>query len=596
MANTVFSVANIEFDSIKSNLKSYLSTQTQFKDYDFEGSNLNVLLDVLAWNTYMNNFYLNMVASESFIDSAQIRNSVISHAKTLNYTPRSFSSSAAVIDIQIIPTDTPAQITIPRYTEFTTRVDNTTYTFTTDKGITISAGRDGSYVASNVEIFEGEIITELFVANTANTAQRFVLSNRNVDTNSIVVKVNESSSDTTNTEWVKSTSTIGINGTTNTYYLLPAENERYEIQFGDGVLGRPLKNNNVVEVVYRACAAEEPNGATVFSLSDNIQGYSNVAITLKQRSQGGSIAESIDSIKFNATKSIAIQDRTITTSDYKTLLLQEFPEIEAINVFGGEELSPPKFGRVAISVDLRNADGISNLKKREIEAFVKLRSPLSITPVVIDPEFLYVDVTTNVSYNPSVTTKSENEIAQLVSSAIVTFMANNINDFAKKLRLSKLSAAIDAADPSILSNNTEILLEKRIVPTLNQTASYTLQFDNPIYREVALNGTFVDGTSPIASSEFTFNGVTGCSLRDNGSGVIEVVQQTTEGTNIVSQNIGNVNYSTGVVNIINFAVTQYSGSSIQVTAKPSLRTVNSSKNIILSYTETPIITTTQERL
>jgi len=596
MANTVFSVANIEFDSIKSNLKSYLSTQTQFKDYDFEGSNLNVLLDVLAWNTYMNNFYLNMVASESFIDSAQIRNSVISHAKTLNYTPRSFSSSAAVIDIQIIPTDTPAQITIPRYTEFTTRVDNTTYTFTTDKGITISAGRDGSYVASNVEIFEGEIITELFVANTANTAQRFVLSNRNVDTNSIVVKVNESSSDTTNTEWVKSTSTIGINGTTNTYYLLPAENERYEIQFGDGVLGRPLKNNNVVEVVYRACAAEEPNGATVFSLSDNIQGYSNVAITLKQRSQGGSIAESIDSIKFNATKSIAIQDRTITTSDYKTLLLQEFPEIEAINVFGGEELSPPKFGRVAISVDLRNADGISNLKKREIEAFVKLRSPLSITPVVIDPEFLYVDVTTNVSYNPSVTTKSENEIAQLVSSAIVTFMANNINDFAKKLRLSKLSAAIDAADPSILSNNTEILLEKRIVPTLNQTASYTLQFDNPIYREVALNGTFVDGTSPIASSEFTFNGVTGCSLRDNGSGVIEVVQQTTEGTNIVSQNIGNVNYSTGVVNIINFAVTQYSGSSIQVTAKPSLRTVNSSKNIILSYTGTPIIATTQERL
>lgn len=596
MANSVFSVANIEFEAIKSSLKSYLSTQTQFKDYDFEGSNLNVLLDVLAYNTYMNNFYLNMVASESFIDSAQIRNSVISHAKTLNYTPRSYSASAAVIDIQVIPNDTPAQITIPRYTEFTTRVDNTTYVFTTDSGITMSADRNGNYIANNVQIFEGELVTELFTANTSNPSQRFILGNRTIDTNSLVVKINESSTDTTNTEWIKSTSTIGIDGTTNTYYLVPAENERYEIQFGDGVLGRPLKNNNVVEVTYRACSADEPNGATEFILSDPIQGYSNVAITLRQRSQGGAIAESVDSIKFNATKSIAIQDRTITTSDYKTLLLQEFPEIEAINVFGGENLNPPKYGKVAISVDLRNADGISNLKKREIEAFVKLRAPLSITPVVIDPEFLYVDVVTNVSYNPSVTTKSDNEIKQIVSSAINTYMSNNINDFAKKLRLSKLSAAIDASDPSVLSNNTEILLEKRIVPTLGATASYTLQFDNPIYREIALEGVFVDGTSPVSSSEFTFAGVTGCTLRDDGNGVVQIIQQTTDGTNIISQNAGTVNYQTGIVNLINFTVTQYSGSAIQITAAPSQRTVTSSKNIILSYTSTPTITITQERL
>lgn len=596
MSNTVFSVANIEFDSIKSSLKSYLATQSQFKDYDFDGSNLSVLLDVLAYNTYMNNFYLNMVASESFIDSAQIRNSVISHAKSLNYTPRSYSASAATINLQIFPTDTPAQITIPRYTEFTTRVDNETFVFTTDKGITISADRNGNYIANGVQIFEGDIVTELFTANTSNTAQRFVLSNKTIDTNSLVVKINESTADTTNTEWIKSTSTIGIDGTSNTFYLLPAENERYEIQFGDGVLGRRLKHNNVVEVTYRACSAADPDGAVAFDLSDPIQGYSNVTITLVQRSQGGAVSEGIDSIKFNATKSIAIQDRTITTNDYKTLLLQEFPEIEAINVFGGENLIPPKFGKVAISVDLRNADGISNLKKREIEAFVKLRAPLSITPVVIDPEFLYVNVTTNVSYNPSVTTKSDNEIRQLVSTAVSTFMSNNINDFAKKLRLSKLSAAIDASDPSVLSNNTEITLEKRIVPTLGATASYTLQFDNPIYREIALNGVFVDGTSPISSTEFTYAGVTGCTLRDNGNGTMQVIQETSDGTNIVAQNIGTVNYQTGAVNIINFRVTQYSGSAIKLTAEPSARSVSSSKNIILSYSGTPAISITQERL
>lgn len=596
MANTVFSVANIEFDSIKSSIKTYLATQSNFKDVDYEGSNINVLLDVLAYNTYLNNFYLNMVASESFIDSAQIRNSVVSHAKTLNYTPRSHSASAGVIDIQIIPNDTPAQITIPKYTEFTSRVDNVTYVFTTDEGISISANPQGNYIANNVFIYEGDIITELFTVDTSNTSQRFVLSNKTIDTNSLVVKINESTTDTTNTEWIKSTSTIGINGTTNTYYLLPAEDEKYELQFGDGVLGRRLKNNNVVEVTYRSCSADDPNGATDFVISDSIQGYSNVVITVRQRSQGGAIAESMNSIKFNATKSIAIQDRTITTNDYKTILLQQFPEIEAMNVFGGENLSPPQYGKVAISVDLRNADGVSDLKRREIEEFISLRAPLSIRPVVIDPEFLYVDVTTVVSYNPNITTKSSNEIKQLVTSSIQTYMADNINDFAKKLRLSKLAAAIDASDPSILSNNVEVLLEKRIVPVLGAIVSYSLDFNNPIYREIPLDGKFVDGTSPLSSTEFTFAGLTGCSLRDNGSGTVQVIRQTTEGTTIINQNIGNINYDTGRVNIINFAVTQYSGSAIKVSVTPSQRTVSAAKNIILSYSPTPTITINQERL
>lgn len=596
MANSVFSVANIEFEEIKSSLKSYLSSQAQFKDYDFDGSNISVLLDVLAYNTYLNNYYLNMVSTESFMDSALIRNSVLSHAKTLNYTPRSYTASMATIDIQIVPTDTPAVITVPKYTEFTTKVDNETFVFTTNEVLSISARADGSYVANNVNIFEGELITEMFVANTSQTNQRFILSNKNIDTSSMTVKVIESEADTSNSEWIKSTTTIGIDGTTNCYYLVPATNERFEIQFGDGVLGRTLKNNNVVEVVYRATNASDPNGATEFVLSDSIQGYSNVSITLRGRSQGGDIAESLDSIKFNASKSLSIQDRTITTSDYRTILLQQFPEIEALNVFGGENLNPPKFGQVAISVDLKNADGISDLKKREIEQFIKLRAPLSITPVVIDPEFLYVSLTSQVNYNPTITTKSDGEIRDLVISSISKFMSANINDFAKKLRLSRLSRAIDDSHPSVLSNNTEITLQKRIVPTLGATSSFTLQFDNEIYRESALDGVFVDGTAPVSSTEFTFTGLTGCSLRDDGNGKMQVVRETADGTTIISQDIGTVDYKTGTVNIINFSVTQYTGSAIKVNANPVSRTVTSTKNIILSYDGTPTLTIAQERV
>lgn len=596
MANTSLSVANINFEDIKSDLQTFLQTQSALKDYDFTGSNLNVLLDVLSYNTFMQNFYLNMVANESFLNSAVLRDSIVSHAKTLNYLPSSYASAKAVVDISIYPNDTPAQITIPKHTEFTASVESNSYIFTTDESITVSADANGNYIASNVEIFEGNIITELFTVSTSNTDQRFVLSNPDVDVNSLTVKVVASASDTSNSQWTRNLNTIGIDGTTNTYFVVPAENGKYEVQFGDGILGRPVENGNVIEAIYRRSDADGPNSANNFALSGNIQGYSNVVIFTRSSAQGGSVGETLDSIKKNASRSLSLQDRTVTVNDYKTLLLQNFNDIEALNVYGGEEAIPPQFGKVLVSVDLKNAEGIPLSRKRDIEDFLKLRAPLSIEPRVIDPEFLFVDIITSVRYNPNVTVKSDNEIKSVVQNAIQAHADAEINDFAATLRVSKVSAAIDAADPSILNNDTDVILEKKIIPILGVAETFVLQFNNEILREIPLNNRFVDGSSPITSTTFTFGGLNGCILRDDGLGKIQVIQQQNATLQIVSPEAGSVNYETGAVTLNSFLVSAFSGDSIKISATPKRRTIKSDKNIILSYNQTPSITIVQERL
>lgn len=597
MANGAIVVANTNFADIKENIKTYLKDQDILADYNFEGSNMSVLLDVLAYNTFMNNFYLNQVASESFLDSAQLRDSIVSHAKALNYTPRSETSAKAQVNVEIFPANTPASIIMPKYTTFTTSVEQNTYSFTTNEGLTIVADNKGRYLANNVDIFEGEIVKEVFQVSTANTDQRFVLSNEEIDTDSLAVKIATSSTDTSNSEWSSSLSSIGLSGTSNVYFVVPAEGNKYELQFGDGVIGRKLNNGNIVEVAYRKCNANAANEASIFSISD-VSGFSNVVVSTVSNATGGGPRETEKSIKFSAPKALTIQDRTVTVSDYKTILQQQFNDIEAINVFGGEESDPPEFGKVIISIDLKNATGIPNSKKKEIEDYVKVRAPLGIAPKVIDPTFLFVDVTSKVRYNPNLTTKSDSEISTLVSTAINDFAAANINDFNSKLRVSKLVTSIDAADTSILNNETTVLLQKKFTPSLNTKESFTLQFNNEVYREIpeSSSSLFVDGTSPLSSTTFTFGELTGCTLRDNGSGSIEIVQLDASQVTIVKSKVGTIDYDTGKVSLPDFEVSAFTGDSITVSVNPVAKTLSSSKNIILSYNETPSISIEQERI
>ena len=332
-SNSEFIVANLEFDTIKSNLKTYLSSQSLFTDANFEGSNMNVLLDVLAYNTYYNAMYLNHVASEMFLDSAQLRDSVYAHAKQMNYLPTSYTSSVAYVDIDITPGDSPHNITIPRLTEFSTTVGDNTYTFSTNSAVTVYS--NASYVASNVAIYEGTNITEFYNSNA--TANTFYIHNYDIDTDSLIVKVRTSNTDTTNTEYTRANTLFNVNSTSNVYFLQGASNGSYEIVFGNDTFGRKLTDGNIVEASYRVSSGGDPNGANSFTSAAAIQGYSTVGVTTNVRAAGGSEYQELNDIKFAAPRSLSVQERAVTPNDYKVLIENEFNDITDMIVYGGEE-------------------------------------------------------------------------------------------------------------------------------------------------------------------------------------------------------------------------------------------------------------------
>ena len=580
-ANTALNVANLDFNSIKTNIRAYLNSQTVFADYDFEGSNFSALIDAMAYNTYLNNYYLNMVANEGFLDTAQIKESVVSHAKTLNYLPKSRSSSVADLSIRIYPDDDPSQITIPAYTKFTSTVDGTSYVFSTNSAMVITSNTSGAFVA-NTKVYEGKVVSEFFTANTALDNQRFVLTNAGVDTSSLTIKIRASSTDDTNSEYSKAETTHGMTTASNNYFILPSNATHYEVQFGDGTIGRALENGNIVEATYRVASGNVSNGGNTFIKTANVGGYSNIVVTTVNPSVGGGPEEDINAIKFAAPKNLTIQDRLVTESDYETLLKQQFTDIESLSVYGGEKEDPPRFGKVVIACDVANADGIPDGLKAMIKDYIKGRAAIGITPEIVDPEFLYVDVTTDVHFNTSETTKGQDDIKLLVNDQISTWSNNNINGFNKVLRLSKLVESIDGADDSILNNNTEFKLRKNWNPAVGNTESKTLYFNNKIDSDVR------DKEAGVQSDKFTYGADTGSYLKDDGNGILLVVTANTSNvadTTTLKADAGTVDYETGKVTISSVNVAAYTNSEIRISARTEVRQAKSAQNIILQIGE-----------
>lgn len=599
MANTVgLSVANLDFDAIKSDLKTFLRGQTQFADYDFDGSNLSVLIDLLAYNTHFNSFYLNMIASESFLDSAQLRDAVVSHAKTLNYVPRSYRASGAKVDVTVTPTVTPESVVVPALTtKFTAKVDGVTYTFTTDESLVLRSS-NAQFVASNVDIYEGLIVNESFVVDTSNTDQKFVISNDQADTSSLIVSIRNSTTDSTNAAFTEAITTLGLSPTSNVYFVQAADDKKYEILFGDNTLGRSPLNGNVIDVTYRVPSGTGPNGANSFTLAGNIDGHSNVQVTLVSAASGGAEHESIESVKFHAPRNIAIQERTITRDDYITLLQSQFPEIESVSVFGGEEMSPPQYGKVIVCVDVTGSDGVSDTKKTEISDFLKQRSPLSIEAKVLDPSFLYLSTEVTVRYNVNVTTQSKADISSKVSTAVASFANTNINDFSVTLRESKLLEAIDASDPSILGSSVDTFVYVVYTPTLGVAETKTFEFRNALKRDVPLSSnTYAQYSEPaLTSTTFTFDETSGCSFRDDGKGVVQIVVASNSAVSVVKNSIGTIDYERGTVVLANVNVESFTGSGIELIGRPmSNMDITTNQNAILTLKSSDIeVDVTQE--
>jgi hypothetical protein len=583
MANTSsLNLVGLDFEAYKTNLKSYLRADPQFQDIDFEGSNINMLLDILAYNTYHNAFYLNMIGSEMFLDTAILRDSVYSHVKELNYVPRSSRSAYATIDMEIKPTSFVESITADRGTSFTTKIGSNTYIFSLPQSIIFSRKIDPAntqlfiHYANGVQIYEGLYVTDTFVMDSSTPNQRFIMSNPNVDTTSIIVNVLEDGS-TQFSQYTLSSSFFNVTATDKVFFVQAAENGQYEILFGNDITGKKPKNGAVISCEYRVSSGSLPNGAETFRLDGAIGGFTNVSIDVVGNAAYGSNVETIDSIKFNAPRYFQTQERAVTAGDYKALMRAEFPEIDSIHVFGGEEATPPQYGKVIVAVDTFNAEGLSSLDKQRYTKYLKEKTPLTIDPVFVNPEFLYCAITSDVKYNINTSSAAPGDIAAGVRDAINQFCQENINDFDVTLRFSKLLTTIDNTYGSIISNETEIKLIKYLVPTLDQIASRL-----PIQTSINFGNPITSVESDIFTYFFQNTRYQNVYLKDNGEGILNII------INNKPSPVGTVNYSTGEIEIDGIVIIEYRGEGISFVAVPDRQEIAVTKNEILQVRESDI--------
>jgi len=588
-ANSSLILSNLDFDTLKNTLKQYMRSQDRFNDYDFDGSNMNVLLDLLAYNTYHNAFYLNMIGNEMFMDTAVIRDSVVSHAKELNYVPRSFKSAEANVSITINSTDSSKRsITMPKGTSFTSRFGQQNFTFTTGENIVISdvqinANDTVTFTGNNISLYEGYYVTDTFTFRSDN-GQQFQLTNKNVDTSSISVTVIEDVGATTLT-YTRASSLFDLQSTSQVFFVQGAEADSYEIVFGDGVTGRRPKDNSIIVVEYRISNGQLPNGCDNFYPDSTIGGESNITVTVQNKASGGSVSESIDSIKYNAPRHFTTQERAITAEDYENLLKINFPEINAVAAYGGENLDPPQYGRVFVAVDLNEVDGLPESKRNEYYRFLKPRSPVSIDPIFVDPEYTYLNIISSIKYNINTTRLTADDVNTLAKSAVLQYAADELNNFNRVFRYSKLVQAIDSSQTSIISNETQFRLVKVYNPSI---VGATDTFDVKFNLELDKTPSQVFGANTLQSSRFTY--ITGqkAYIKDDGNGVLAVHSVVSD---LKITDIGTINYETGLVQVANFAVIAFENAGIKFYAVPRFKDITTLNNVILNIIEEDVVLT-----
>ena len=581
MASSSNDLTTLDFESVKENLKTYLSSQAIFKDYDFEASNINVLLDILAYNTNLNGFYLNMLANEMFLDSALLRDSIISHAKELNYLPRSFRSAQATVNLTLTDNSNNSTVLIPRGTTFTGRSNNKNFTFTTAENVQArSTDVTNEFKADGVVLYEGDYVQDSYVTSVENSP-RFLITNKTVDTNSLKVIVIEDNGAVILT-YERRDSLFGIGATDQIFFIQAAENETYEILFGDGVIGREPKNNSIVLIEYRACNGELPNGLGVFTPDDDVGSAVITVVETVNKASGGSIPESLESIKFNAPRAFTTQERVVTAQDYATLLKANFSEINDVAAFGGEEYSPPRFGKVIVAVDLKNTDLLPDSYREKYRNFIAPRSPLSIDPVFVKPDYLYLSITTNVKYDISQTSLGVDDIKSLVVSAIQAYNENSLNGFKKTMRYSKLVAAIDSAQTAIISNDTTVLATQYLPLVIGQRSAYKLDFAMPLTQD--------KDKASVKSELFQFSG-TPSYIRDDNEGKLRIVHEGAD--DVFLAQIGSVDYNNGEIVLNDFA-TGDQKTQLKFTVTPKERDIASIRSSILRVLDEDIIVRVQQ--
>ena len=573
-------ITDLDFDAVKSNFRNFLSQQSQFTDYNFEGSGMSVLMDLLAYNTHYLAFHANMLANEMFLDSTLTRASAVSHAKSLGYTPSSMKSSNATVNITVsnVPTSQ-SSLVMAAGTIFNTTVNDISYQFVTTSDHTATSD-NGIFQFQDIKIFEGTRVNYTYTVDSNNLEQQFIIPSATVDTSTLVVSVQNSVSDTTSTTYTLNTDYTTLTSTSTRYFIQEIEEGRFEVYFGDGISGKKPADGNIVTLSYVVTNGDDADGASTFVADSTIGGYSSVSVVTVSSAAGGGSAETVDSIKFNAPLKFASQSRAVTPDDYKSILPSVYSNIKSVQVWGGEDNDPAVYGQVYISIKPNTGSTLTTTTKNQIITSLKAFNVASISPVIVDPVTLLLELTTTVKYNPTVTEKTNSDLRALVETAVSSFNTNNLAKFDSVFRHSNILKTIDDVDPSILSSTVAVKLKRKITPTLNAATKYTVSFNN-----AAFHPTNNHSQTVVESSGFFLVGDTNEQyIDDDGSGTIRtfyLLGGTTK--TITNASAGTVNYATGevVLTSLNITSVENADGTIDITLKPDSNDVIPVRNQVI---------------
>jgi len=581
---------NLDFDQIKQSIRDYLRANTNFTDYDFEGSNLSIIIDALAYNTYTTAYNTNMAANECFLDSATLRENVVALARNIGYVPRSSRSARARISFTVSGLTETSTLTLNSGIVCNGSGDNTNYIFSLPENITIPVV-NGVGNFNNIEIYEGNFVSQEFTVDTSLTNQKYILDNPSIDTSTIKVKVKASSTSTSSVTYKQIDNIIGITSTSSSYLLQEIEDERYELIFGDNVIAKKLSNGNVVEVSYIMTDGRDGNGASEFSFVGNITNQDGGSInpsliglvTTEDKSRDGDNIESISSIKYYAPRIYSSQYRAVTSSDYESVLGYIYPNVESVTAFGGEEMSPPRFGKVFITVKPRNGDFLSDETKRELIQKLKSYAVAGIVPEFLDLKYLYVELQVNPYYNPSLNDDPEN-LKTGISNALSQYSRSiDVNKFGGRFKYSKAVSLVDSVDSSITSNITLVTIRRNLKAVLGQFAQYEVCFGNHIHsQESAYN---------VVSTGFTIEGVVGTvymadEVVDRETGRMFFFTYEEGGTpNIIKKNAGTVKYLIGevLIDTCNITSTVIANDVVEIQAIPHSNDVVGLRDLYIKF-------------
>ena len=582
---------NLDFDQIKTQIKSYLRANSDFKDFDFDGSNFSVLIDTLAYNTYITAFNSNMVVNESFLDSATLRENVVSLARNIGYVPRSRSAAKATISFSINTTANTPTLTLSAGLVCIGASENSTIMFSIPSSITTTVV-NGVANFENIEVFQGTFLRKQFLVD-GSLDQRFLLDNSFIDSSTIVVKVKGlADTNTLGREYSLASNILNIDATSETYLIQEVQDEKYELLFGDGYFGKKLENGAVITATYIITDGKSGNGSANFSYAGRVVDSNNnpvvptnnILITTNQAAANGGDIESIDSIKYFAPRIYASQYRAVTARDYEAIIQSIYPNTESVAVVGGEELDPPEFGQVLISIKPKNGDYVSDFDKQNIQSKLKNYSLSGINQRIIDLKVLYVEIDSAVYYNSS-QVANVNEVQSKVITVLNTFSTSNINKFGGRFKYSKLGQIIDSADESITSNITRVIIRRNMKVLLNQSAQYEICYGNAFKKNI--------GGFNIKSTGFTIANQAGTLYftdvpdATGDMGVLSVVRESTESNEftVIVKSAGSIDYKKGeiIVNTLNITSTVQPNNIIEIQAFPDSNDVIGLKDLYLSF-------------